>query len=86
MHASEANTLLNVHSKFPLAAAPQITPHIQGIQVIGFINCIRSFHILEVSDAPLIPNSCFGSFTLIFNLSQFLLGKTSFAHHSEILR
>ena len=69
-----------------LLVIPQITPHIKGIQVIGFINCIRSFHILEVSDAPLIPNSCFGSFTLLFNPSQFLLGKTSYADHSETLR
>ena len=63
MQARDARTLENVQVKLPLAAAPQITPHIKGIQVIGFISWILSFHKLLVSEAPFIPKSCFGSFT-----------------------
>ncbi len=43
----------------PEEAAPQITPHIKGIQVIGFISCRRIFQIeLSPGAAPFIPKSC----------------------------
>lgn len=44
--------------KFPEAAAPHVTPHINGTHVTGFINCNRNRHFDSVSVAPLIPSNC----------------------------
>ena len=57
MQANEASTSLVCQWKLPLAAAPQRTPQIRGIQVTGFISCKRSFQMLEVPLAPFMPSS-----------------------------
>jgi len=53
------NTSSTDQLKCPDEAAPQTTPQIKGIQVIGFINWRRIFQIdVSPDDAPFIPNSC----------------------------
>ena len=43
--------------KLPLAAAPQVTPQMSGIQVTGFISCRRIRHLEVVEEASLMPSS-----------------------------